>query len=67
MAYVLSLAALVYSHPLGLLMLATLALAGLLGLRACFGSWRRWLAVHLAAAALVAPWVAITSIIRPNS
>ena len=38
-------------------MLATLALAGLIGLRACFGSWRRWLAVHLAAAALVAPWV----------
>ena len=56
-AYVLSLAALVYSHPLGLPMLATLALAGLLGLRDCFGSWRRWLAVHLAAAALVAPWV----------
>jgi hypothetical protein len=56
--YALGLAALVYSHPLGLIMLATLALAGLVGLRACFGSWKRWLAVHLAAAALVAPWIA---------
>jgi hypothetical protein len=56
-AYIISLAALVYSHPLGLPMLATLALAGLFGLRACFGSWKRWLAVHLAAALLVAPWV----------
>src|SRR5262249_59386593 len=55
--YVLSLVALVYSDPLGLLMVTTLALAGLLGLRACFGSWTRWLAVHLAAALLVAPWV----------
>ena len=57
-AYTFGLAALVYSHPLGLIMVATLALAGLLGLRACFGSWRRWLAVHLAAVAMVAPWIA---------
>src|SRR5262249_5673996 len=56
--FTLGLAALVYSHPLGLIMVATLALAGLLGLRACFGSWKRWLAVHLAAPALVAPWIA---------
>ena len=56
-AYTLGLVALVYSHPLGLLMAATLALAGLIGMRPCFGSWGRWLAVHLAAAALVAPWV----------
>jgi mannosyltransferase len=56
-AYVLGLAALVYSHPLGLPMMATLALAGLIGVHADFGSWRRWLAVHLAAAVLVAPWV----------
>jgi uncharacterized membrane protein len=57
MAYVLGLTALAYSHPLGLPMLATLALAGLIGIRTSFGSWRRWLAVHLAAAVLVAPWV----------
>ncbi len=56
-AYVVGLAALVYSHPLGLPMLATLAVAGLVGPRGGFGSWRRWLAVHLAALALVAPWV----------
>jgi hypothetical protein len=56
-AYVLSLVALVYSHPLGLLMVATLALAGLLGLCAGFGSWTRWLVVYLAAGVLVAPWV----------
>src|SRR5262249_7479028 len=23
----------------------------------CFGSWRRWVAVHLAVAALTAPWI----------
>jgi mannosyltransferase len=57
-AYVLCLAALVLSHPLGLLMLATLALAGLIDVRAVFGSARRWLAVHLAATILILPWVA---------
>jgi hypothetical protein len=56
-AYSLCLAALVYSHPLGLPMFATLALAGLLGLRETFGSLGRWLAVHLGAAVLFAPWV----------
>jgi hypothetical protein len=38
-------------------MFATLAFAGLLGLRGSFGSWGRWLAVHLGAAVLFAPWV----------
>lgn len=52
-AYAVSLTALIYSHPLGLLMAGTLALAGLIG----FGSWRRWLAVHLAVTAVTAPWV----------
>ncbi|MGP0069902.1 MAG: glycosyltransferase family 39 protein [Isosphaeraceae bacterium] len=52
-AYVVSLTALIYSHPLGLLMAGTLALAGLIG----FGSWRRWLAVHLAVATVTVPWV----------
>jgi mannosyltransferase len=56
-AYSLALAALVYSQPLGLLMAAALVPAGLLGLRACFGSWRRWLVVHSVAAAVVAPWI----------
>ncbi|MHB1560394.1 MAG: glycosyltransferase family 39 protein [Isosphaeraceae bacterium] len=55
--YVLGLVVLGYSHPLGLIMVATLALAGLSGLRSCFGTLGRWLAVHLAAGALVAPWV----------
>ncbi len=52
-AYAVSLIALIYSHPLGLLMAGTLALAALIA----FGSWRRWLAVHLAVAAVTAPWV----------
>ncbi|HZW29706.1 MAG TPA: glycosyltransferase family 39 protein [Isosphaeraceae bacterium] len=56
-AYAFSMTALAYSHPLGLLMTATLALAGLIGLRARFGSWQRWLAVHLVVAALTAPWI----------
>jgi uncharacterized membrane protein len=57
-AYILGLVALVYSHPLGLIMLATLTMAAVLGMRACFGSWKRWLAVHFAAGVLVLPWVA---------
>ena len=56
-AYAVGLVALVYSHPLGLIMAATLAAAGWLGREASFGSSRRWLAVHLAALAMVAPWV----------
>jgi uncharacterized membrane protein len=56
-AYAVSLTAMSYSHPLGLLMAATLALAGLIGLIACFGSLRRWLAVHLVVAVLTAPWI----------
>jgi len=57
MAYVISLAALVYSHPLGLLMLGTLALAGLIEVRTCFGTWRRWLFVHLGVVVLILPWI----------
>jgi hypothetical protein len=56
-AYALGLTALVYSHPLGLLMAATLALASLIGLSTGSGSWRRWLAVHLAVMVLTAPWM----------
>jgi len=55
-AYGFSLAALAYSHPLGLAMGATLALAGLIGARACFGGFERWLLVHIGALLLVLPW-----------
>ena len=51
------LAALVYSHPLGLLMLAALALAGLVDVRRTFGGLRRWLAVHGAVTILILPWI----------
>ena len=56
-AYVVSLTALVYSHPLGLLMLGTLALAGLIDLEACFGGLKRWLVIHLGAVVLCLPWI----------
>jgi mannosyltransferase len=55
--YALAVAALVYSHPLGLLMAAALALASLACVRGSGLSWRRWLIAHLAAALAVAPWV----------
>jgi hypothetical protein len=38
-------------------MVATLALAGLIGLTACFGSWLRWWAVHLVLVVLTGPWI----------
>jgi hypothetical protein len=55
--YAFSLAVLAYSHPLGLVMGATLALAGLIGARACFGGFRGWLLVHTGALVLILPWV----------
>jgi len=57
LAYVLSLTALVYSHPLALLMVGTLAWAGLIDVRAAFGNFKRWLAIHLAVFVLILPWV----------
>lgn len=56
-AYALCLAALVYCHPLGLLMAATLGLGSLLFVRQFFVRWQRWLGVHLAALLLAAPWI----------
>jgi uncharacterized membrane protein len=56
-AYAGSLTALVYSHPLGLLMLATLALASLAGKGTGFGSGKLWLAVHVPVAAVSALWI----------
>ncbi len=56
-AYAFCLAALVYCHPLGLLMAATLGLGSCLFIREFFGGWQRWLGVQLAALLLAAPWI----------
>lgn len=56
-AYVVSLAILVYSHPLGIVMVAALGLTSLLGRSALSLSLGRWVALHLMAGALVSPWV----------
>ncbi|MFO0950692.1 MAG: glycosyltransferase family 39 protein [Isosphaeraceae bacterium] len=55
--YATALAAMVYSHPLGLLMAGTLGMASL-AFRRDFGlTWRSWLVVHAAAGLLVAVWL----------
>jgi mannosyltransferase len=55
--YGLSLVAIVYSHPLGLLMVGSLGFASVL-FRQSFGiSWRGWLYTHFAVVLAVAPWV----------
>jgi mannosyltransferase len=56
-AYVCCVSALSYSHPLGLLMLAALAVAWLLDVRATFGSLARWFIVHLVVMILILPWL----------
>ena len=56
-AYSLGLTALLYSHPLGLLMAATLGLASMLFVGLFFGDWRRWLACHGISVLLAAPWL----------
>lgn len=55
--YAATLAALVYTHPLGLFMAGALGLAALLFRRSFGLSWARLLAAHLAAAAAVTPWL----------
>ncbi len=55
--YVLSVTALAYSHPLGVLMLATLAMAGLVALATHSLTPKRWLAVYGATALLILPWL----------
>jgi 4-amino-4-deoxy-L-arabinose transferase-like glycosyltransferase len=55
--YGLSLVAITYSHPLGMLMVGTLVLTSFLQRQAFRTSWRRWLVIHLAVAAAVLPWV----------
>jgi uncharacterized membrane protein len=57
LAYVVGLTALVYTHPLGILMVGTVALAGLIAFRSCFGTLKRWLVVHLEVGVLVLPWI----------
>ncbi len=55
--YGLSMVALIYSHPLGLLMAAALALAVWVFRHAFAISWRQWWLTHLLAGLAVAPWV----------
>jgi uncharacterized membrane protein len=55
--YALAVTALLYCHPLGMLMAGALGLASILFVRTFFGSWRRWLAVYLAVLVLLAPWI----------
>ncbi|WP_148592195.1 glycosyltransferase family 39 protein [Aquisphaera giovannonii] len=55
--YAIGLAAMVYAHPLGMLMAATLGLGSLMFARALFGSPRSWLLVHLAGLAPALPWI----------
>jgi len=55
--YALSLAALIYSHPLGIFMVAAHALAYLANRSAFQISVRQWLAAQLVVALLAAPWV----------
>ena len=55
--YGLSVVALVYTHPLGLLMTAALALASMLFRRAFAITWRGWLLTHAAVGLGLLPWV----------
>ncbi|MFO0891480.1 MAG: glycosyltransferase family 39 protein [Isosphaeraceae bacterium] len=55
--YTLGLTALLYTHPLGLLMAGALFLATALGPRRLFGTRGRWVGVHVAAILLAAPWL----------
>jgi hypothetical protein len=57
LAYVFSLTSLVYSHPLGLLMVSALTVAGSIDVRTAFVSWKRWLFVHIAVVVLILPWI----------
>jgi mannosyltransferase len=55
--YGLSLIAIVYSHPLGLLMLGALGLASIHFHQSFQISWRQWLYTHLVVVLAIAPWV----------
>jgi mannosyltransferase len=55
--YALSLIALVYSHPLGMLMVGALGLASVLFRQSFRITWRGWLYTHVAVVLAIAPWV----------
>jgi mannosyltransferase len=55
--YAACLVAMLFTHPLGLLMFGTLALASALDVRASFGSWRTWLMVYLGVLIVTSPWL----------
>ncbi len=55
--YIVAIVVIIYSHPLGMIMTAAIAAAGFLDAKRAFGGLGRWLVVHLAALALVAPWL----------
>jgi mannosyltransferase len=55
--YGLAVIAIVYSHPLGMLMACALGLASLFFRRAFQISWRGWLSIHLVIVLAVVPWV----------
>ena len=55
--YALSLIAIAYSHPLGLLMVGAIGLASFLHRRTFQISGRSWFLVHLAVTAAIVPWV----------
>lgn len=57
LAYALILAALAYSHPLGLFMIAAHGLAFLLVRRSLTLGFRRWLVIQLGVALAIAPWL----------
>ncbi|MDG3004416.1 glycosyltransferase family 39 protein [Paludisphaera mucosa] len=55
--YAVCCGALLFTHPLGLLMWGTLAKASALDARGFFGSRRAWAAVHFGVLAAAAPWL----------
>jgi mannosyltransferase len=55
--YALALICMVYSHPLGMLMVGALGLASILFRKSFRISWRGWLYTHFAVMLAVAPWV----------
>jgi 4-amino-4-deoxy-L-arabinose transferase-like glycosyltransferase len=56
-AYAVCVVAMLFTHPLGLLMFGTLGLASAMDVRAFFGSWKAWLAVHLGVLIITTPWL----------
>ena len=55
--YSLSLIAIVYSHPLGLLMVGTLGLVSVAFRQALRVSWHAWLSIQFVVALVVTPWM----------